>query len=105
MRLPKAIAAAALLLGFHAVGSAVLDVTPSAEAKVEGADISVGDTLQALHDVELDEAIIAKGSKISVSGLKRAGGRVLLDVALADGHVVRAVPLSNIRTNFQRVDG
>ena len=70
-----------------------------------GEELQIGDMLQALEDVELDDAIVAKGSKVSVSGLKSAGGRVLLDVALADGHVVRAVPLGRIRTHFQRVDG
>jgi len=106
MRLPKVFVAAALVLGFGATGSAALGVDRTAEARVASrGDIAIGDTLQALHDVELDEAIIAKGSKVNVSAVKESGGHVLLDVALADGHVVRSVPLVRIRTNFQRVDG
>lgn len=105
--------AAALVLGFDAGGRALLDADGAAEASestspvasIQGRDIQVGDTLQAVQDVELDEAIVAKGSKVSVSGRKTAGGRVLLDVALADGHVVRSVPLAAIRVSFQRVDG
>ena len=69
------------------------------------ASLQVGDQLQATKDVELDEATIAEGSKISVSGVRRASGRVLLDVALADGHVVRNVPLTTIAQSFRRVDG
>jgi len=37
--------------------------------------------------------------------VRRASGRVLLDVALADGHVVRNVPLATIAQSFRRVDG
>jgi hypothetical protein len=70
---------------------------------VEAADIGIGDTLQAVRDVELDQATVAKGSKVAVSGRKVAQGRIFLDVALADGHVVHAVPLVSIRQNFQRV--
>jgi hypothetical protein len=65
----------------------------------------VGDLLQAIEDVELDEATIASGSKVSVRAQKKVGGRVLLDLALADGHVVRAIPLTTLRGSFRRVDG
>lgn len=71
---------------------------------VAAGDIRIGDLLQATRDVSLDEAVIAEGSKISVSGKRSASGRVLLDVALADGHVVRGVPLAEIRKSFRRVD-
>lgn len=67
--------------------------------------VQVGDQLEAIVDVELDEALIRKGSKVSVSRRSVAGGRVLLDVALADGHVVRAVPLAEIMKTFRRVSG
>ena len=95
------------VLGFGAAAdSARAEPSKAEPSRIEKKDdIAVGDTLQATRDVELDEAIIAKGSKVSVSGRKSAGGRVLLDVALADGHVVRSVPLAAIRTSFQRVDG
>jgi len=69
----------------------------------EAKDIQVGDMLQAVKDVSLDSAVIAEGSKISVSAKKSANGRVVLDVALADGHVVRGVPLAEIRKSFKRV--
>lgn len=70
---------------------------------VAGSEIRVGDLLQATRDVSLDEAVIAEGSKVSVTSKRAASGAVLLDVALADGHVVKGVPLTEIRKNFKRV--
>lgn len=67
------------------------------------AEIKIGDTLQAVRDVSLDEAVIAEGSKVSVSGRRKANGGVVLDVALADGHVVKGVPLAEIRKSFKRI--
>ena len=54
--------------------------------------------------LSLDEAVVRKGSKVSVSRKSKAGGQVFLDVALADGHVVRAVPLTSIVKSFERVE-
>jgi hypothetical protein len=75
----------------------------SAAVTVDAGDIRVGDMLQATKDVSLDSAVIAEGSKISVSAKKSANGRVILDVALADGHVVKGVPLAEIKKSFRRV--
>lgn len=61
----------------------------------------VGARLVAVVDVELDEAVVRAGSHVSVVGRKANAGRVLLDVALADGHVVRGVPLAQVRTSFR----
>jgi hypothetical protein len=109
--------APALLFGLALVTAAVAPVAmPSLEERsTEARSIArgveadaaphVGDQLQATKDVELDEATIAEGSKVSVSGVRRASGRVLLDVALADGHVVRNVPLATIAQSFRRIDG
>lgn len=72
-------------------------------AAPEGEAIRVGDTLQATRDVSLDDAIIAEGSKVSVSGKRSSSAGVVLDVALADGHVVKGVPLVEIRKSFRRV--
>lgn len=81
------------------------DAPPSSQrARVSGADFKVGDVLEALDDVSLDEAVVAKGSKISVSARRRALNKVMFDVALADGHVVKGVPLADIAKNFRRVD-
>lgn len=93
------IAQAAVMPIAHAANAKPADVAaPSKKATVE-----VGDLLQAKEDVELDEAVIAKGSKVTVSKKSKAAGRVFLDVALADGHVVRSVPLANIVKSFERV--
>ncbi len=77
---------------------------PSQTAPAKKSTVEVGDLLQATEDVSLDEATIRKGSKITVSKKAKAAGRVFLDVALADGHVVRQVPLANIMKSFERVD-
>jgi hypothetical protein len=68
-----------------------------------GADIGVGAELMAIHDVTLDEATIASGSKVNVTGRAVQGGSVFLDVALADGHVVKAVPIVQIQKSFRLV--
>ncbi len=94
--------AASCALGFAAPSSARATES-GGPARVEASDIRVGDTLQAVRDVSLDAAVIAEGSKVSVSARKSAQGRVLLDVVLADGHVVRSVPLVEIRNNFRRL--
>ena len=91
--------AAALPTAFAATAEQPASVAPAKKAAVE-----VGDLLQATEDVSLDEAVIRKGSKITVSKKSKAAGRVFLDVALADGHVVRQVPLANIMKSFERVD-
>ena len=61
----------------------------------------VGARLVAVVDVELDEAVVRAGSHVSVVARKAKAGRVLLDVALADGHVVRGVPLHQLRSSFR----
>lgn len=73
------------------------------EAEASASEIGVGDTLQAIRDVSLDEAVIAEGSKVSVSGKRAVSGAVVVDVALADGHVVKGLPLSQVKQSFRRV--
>ena len=69
----------------------------------ETGELRVGDTLEATRDVSLDEAVLVAGSRVSVSAKHAASGAVVVDVALADGHVVRGVPLGEIQKNFRRV--
>jgi hypothetical protein len=97
------LATLALQLGAPAVTALAADAPREVAPIVAGSEIRVGDLLQATRDVSLDEAVIAEGSKVSVSGKRAASGAVVLDVALADGHVVRGVPLTEIRKNFKRV--
>ena len=93
----------ALLLGTTAApfGAAALGALPEAHARET---VKVGDVLQALEDVELDEAVIARGSKVSIAKRTTAGGATFLDVALADGHVVRGVPIAVIAKSFRVLD-
>jgi Flp pilus assembly protein CpaB len=103
MRTAVIILATIGLCGICHSSSAVAAPRPTDSVVVAAKDIQVGDTLQATKDVSLDSAVIAEGSKISVSAKKSANGRVILDVALADGHVVKGVPLAEIKKSFRRV--
>ena len=85
-------------------GAELVDVVPAVAEAEAGREIRVGDTLQAIRDVSLDEAVVAEGSKVNVSGKHAKNGSVLVDVALADGHVVRDVPLLEVQKNFRRVE-
>ncbi len=103
VRLLRALSAAALLFAGHVAVEAAAGSTAGAMANPR--TVEVGDQLRATQDVTLDEAVIRKGSKISVSRKSKAAGRVFLDVALADGHVVKGVPLADILKSFERVEG
>jgi hypothetical protein len=73
-------------------------------APIAAGEIKVGDTLQAVRDVSLDEAVVAEGSKVQVSGRRVTKAGVTVDVALADGHVVKGLALPEVQTNFRRVE-
>lgn len=67
-------------------------------------DVKVGMQLEALSDVRLTEAAIAKGSKVSVTKLVQHQGHVdSVAVELADGHVVK-VGLPTVRSYFRAVE-
>lgn len=71
------------------------------EAHADEGAPSVGARLVAVVDVELDEAVVKAGSSVSVVGRKARAGRLMFDVALADGHVVRGVPLRQLQSSFR----
>ena len=59
----------------------------------------------ATEDLQLSKAGIAKGSKVSVTKLLvRQGDLLSVDVALADGHVVKKVAITTIHTFFRVVN-
>ena len=91
----------ATLLGLLA--SPVLDATLGnnlAQASEE-ADLVVGTELVATADVALHKADIAKGSHVSITKLRLNAGHLDgIDVALADGHVVK-VTMGTVRSYFQ----
>jgi hypothetical protein len=65
-------------------------------------DLEVGTQLTAVTEVHLNRAVISKGSKVSVFKLSLKRGHLeAVDVQLADGHVVRDVGISRIRTSFR----
>jgi hypothetical protein len=53
-------------------------------------DVAVGAELLAIRDVTLHRAEIARGSRVSVTGVIQHDGHIdAVEVALADGHVVK----------------
>ncbi len=72
------------------------------EAPVEATtDLTVGTRLEALDNVMLSRAEIAKGSTVSVTRLLHRQGRLAgIDVALADGMVAR-VGIDKVRSLFR----
>lgn len=98
-----------LVLATVAVLSAVVsvssDATPSfgSVAHAQDAEIKIGANLRAIQSVSLDDAVLAVGDQISVTAMRIQGGAVFLDVSLADGHVVKTVPIEQIRKSFRVV--
>jgi hypothetical protein len=98
-KLPRVVLATLLALLAAPVLDATLGNNPALAA--EENDLVVGAELVATADVALHKAEIAKGSHVSVTKLLLNGGRLDgVDVALADGHVVK-VTMGAVRTYFQ----
>ncbi len=73
----------------------------NAALAAEEHDLMVGTELVATADIALHKADIAKGSRVSVTKLLLSHGHLDgVDVALADGHVVK-VTLGTVRTYFE----
>jgi prepilin-type processing-associated H-X9-DG protein len=95
--------ALAVLLALAAVPAAGLAGAGSVALANEDRSISVGTELMATSDVTLHKAEIAKGSRVSVTKLNRTGGQIdAVNVALADGHVVK-VTMAQVHTYFRVV--
>lgn len=99
MTLPRVILAVLLAT----LATPVLDATlgDNAALAADENDLVVGTELVATADIALHKAEIAKGSHVSVTKLLLSRGQLDgVDVALADGHVVK-VTLGTVRTYFQ----
>ncbi|KYF90041.1 hypothetical protein BE20_44740 [Sorangium cellulosum] len=71
-----------------------------APAKV-ASGIAVGVQLEALADVKVARAEVARGSRVSVARLiERQGQLTAVDVELADGHIAR-VGMATVRASFR----
>jgi hypothetical protein len=65
--------------------------------------IRIGTELMATDDIQLSKAGIARGSKVSVTKVLLKQGQVSsVDVALADGYVVKKVAIATLH-NFFRI--
>ncbi|MEO5725379.1 MAG: hypothetical protein ABI134_14650 [Byssovorax sp.] len=98
-KLPRVLLAVLLA----AVATPVLDATLGHNTAIaaEEHDLVVGTELVATADVALHKADIAKGSHVSITKLLLSRGQLDgVNVALADGHVVK-VTLGTVRTYFQ----
>ncbi|MFO0611188.1 MAG: hypothetical protein U0414_01275 [Polyangiaceae bacterium] len=73
------------------------------EARAQDVEIKVGADLMAIQSVSLDDAILAVGDHVSVVATQVQGGALFVDVSLADGHVVKSVPIDHIRKSFRVV--
>lgn len=100
LRIPRiALAVALALLATPMIDAA----TGGNEARAEEDAIAVGTELMATSDVTLHKAEIVRGSKVSVTKLNLREGKLdSINVALADGHVVK-MPLAAVRSYFRVV--
>jgi hypothetical protein len=74
--------------------------TEETPAKVANG-IAVGVQLEALADVKVARAELARGSRVSVARLiERQGQLTAVDVELADGHIAR-VAMATVRKSFR----
>lgn len=65
-------------------------------------DLNIGTELLALEDVHIARADINKGAKLTVTSRKlREGQLESVDIALADGYVVKKVSVPTIRAYFR----
>ena len=98
-KLPRVLLAA--LLATMAAPAMDAMLGHNAALAAEEHDLVVGTELVATADVALHKADIAKGSHVSVTKLLLSRGQLDgVNVALADGHVVK-VTLGTVRTYFQ----
>jgi hypothetical protein len=75
---------------------------PEARAEDVG-ELAVGTQLEALSDVKLSRAELARGSRVSITKLIQKQGRLAaVDVELADGYIAR-VPIATLRAFFRIV--
>jgi hypothetical protein len=88
-------AAAAVTAGGAAFAPAALADEPD--------ELAVGAQLEALVNVKIAQAELAKGSRVNVAQLVRRHGRLsAVDVELADGYVTR-VAILTVRSSFRVV--
>lgn len=72
-----------------------------ARPEAPASELVVGARLEALANVKVARAELAKGARVSVAGLVERQGRLTaVDVELADGYVAR-VAVATIRKSFR----
>lgn len=103
VRVPRSYRLALVVLLAVAAAPAVDTLRDHQALADEEQPIGVGTELMATTDVTLHTAEIAKGSRVSVTKLSRNAGQLdAVNVALADGHVVK-VTMAQVHTFFRVV--
>ncbi|WP_434045421.1 MULTISPECIES: hypothetical protein [Sorangium] len=93
-------ALAAVVPGGAAEASHEAPAADEAPPKVS-TDIAVGVRLEAVADVKVARAELARGATVSVARVIERQGRVTaVDVELADGHIAR-VAMATVRASFR----
>jgi hypothetical protein len=94
-RILSAVVSAALL----ALATPAQPATPE---PTRGEQLEQGAVLEALVDVELRGATLARGAKVQVVAIERRGvAPVAASLLLADGYVMRGVALSRLVGKFR----
>jgi prepilin-type processing-associated H-X9-DG protein len=87
----------------HLAACALLALALPLSASAAEHPIEVGTELMATSNVQLHSAEIAKGSRVSVTKVMKNGDSVqTVNVALADGHVVK-ISIAQVHSYFQVV--
>jgi hypothetical protein len=104
LKLLGALTGVALAFATAGIEPVAVEKEASAETSSFLEALTVGTELMAMDDIRLARADIAKGAKVSITKLLvRKGSVASVDVALADGHVVKKVALTTIRDFFKIV--
>ncbi|MGK3967032.1 hypothetical protein WMF38_23020 [Sorangium sp. So ce118] len=90
----------AVVAALAVVPGGAAEAAEEAPAKVSSG-IAVGVQLEAVADVKVARAEVARGSRVSVARLiERQGRLTAVDVELADGHIAR-VAMATVRASFR----
>ena len=104
LKLLGALMGVALAFAATGIEPVVTEHEASAETTSFLEALTVGTELMAMDDIRLARAEVAKGAKVSITKLLvRQGSVASVDVALADGHVIKKVALTTIRDFFRIV--
>ena len=95
-----------ILIALVALGLPVQSApgTSRADTVALSQPFTAGDQLEAVRDVNLREAKLSKGSRVTVVKVSHDRGQpVSVSLELKDGHVLHGVAYRKVRQHFRRV--